>query len=124
MAQKRSLKKTSRGLPVSELESLIEEATVDAYGESEQATGFLTMLEEHIELPFETEVLGTPVSVIQFDIDDRDQVVAICQRGRQKQTIHLAQLPLPSPPPPGAEWIEAYRYWRKEGPGTDDNEFE
>jgi hypothetical protein len=124
MAQKRDRKKTSYTVPVAELESLIEEATVDAYGESEQATGFLTMIEENIELPFETEVLGTPVSVIQFDIDDRDQVVAVCQRGSKKQTIHLAQLPLPSPPPPGAKWIEAYRHWRKQGWGSDDSEFE
>jgi hypothetical protein len=117
MAQKRSRKKTAYTIRVDELESLIEEATVDAYGESEQATGFLTMIEDNLELPFETEVLGVPVSVIQFDIDDRDQVVAICQRGGKKQTIHLAQLPLPSPPAPGAEWIEACRHWRKQQEG-------
>lgn len=102
-------------IPVRELERLAEEATIDAYGESEQATGFLTMIEENVELPFETEVLGVPVTVVRFDVDDRDQVVAICQRGRQRQSIHLAQLPLPSPRPSGAEWIEAYRYWRQEG---------
>ncbi len=117
MAQKRIHKKSSYTVPVAKLEDLIEEATTDAYGESEQATGFLTMIEDNVGLPFETEVLGTPVSVIQFDIDDRDQVVAICQRGGKKQTIHLAQLPLPSPPPPGSEWIEAYRYWRKQQEG-------
>jgi len=33
------------------LDALIEEATVDAYGESEQATAFLTVLEEHLALP-------------------------------------------------------------------------
>jgi hypothetical protein len=37
---------------------LIEEATVDAYGESEQATAFLTMLEECLALPFGATVLG------------------------------------------------------------------
>jgi hypothetical protein len=26
-------------------------------------------------------------------------------------------LPLPSPPPPGAEWVEAYRHWRKQQEG-------
>ena len=124
MAQKRNRKKASPTIPVAQLEQLIEDATVDAYGESEQATGFLTMIEEHIALPFETEVLGTSVPVIQFDIDDRDQVVAICRRGSKKKTIHLAQLPLPSPPPPGAEWIAAYRHWRKEGRGPDDSEDE
>jgi hypothetical protein len=45
------------------LEELIEEATVDACGESEQATGWFTMFEEHLELPFETQVLGATVTV-------------------------------------------------------------
>ncbi len=37
--------------------ALIEEATVDAYNESEQTTGFFTMLEEHLRVPFSTQVL-------------------------------------------------------------------
>ena len=40
-----------------ELDALIEEAIVDAYGESEQRTGFYTMLEEHLAMPFEVEIL-------------------------------------------------------------------
>jgi hypothetical protein len=36
---------------------------VDAYGESEQATGFYTMIENDLCLPFETEMLGVTVSV-------------------------------------------------------------
>ncbi len=115
MGQKRNRKKAPYTLPVRKLDQLVEEATVDAYGESEQASGFLTMLEDNLDLPFETEVLGVPVTVVRLDIDDRDQVVAICQRGRQWQTIHLSQLPLPSPRPRGAEWIEAYCYWRRGG---------
>jgi hypothetical protein len=31
---------------------LIEEAVLNAYTEEEQAVGFLTMLEEHLALPF------------------------------------------------------------------------
>jgi hypothetical protein len=45
------------------LEQLVEEAVVDAYGDSEQRTGFLTMLEENVAFPFETEVLRVPVTV-------------------------------------------------------------
>ena len=33
------------------LEALIEEAIVDAYGESEQRVGFLCMLQEHLACP-------------------------------------------------------------------------
>lgn len=44
-------------------EALIEEATVDAYGEDEQVTGFFTMIEESLAVPFSTTVLGVDVSV-------------------------------------------------------------
>ena len=40
------------------LAALIEQATVDAYNESEQATGFFTMIEENLALPFVTQMLG------------------------------------------------------------------
>ncbi|MCM2578547.1 calcium-binding protein [Streptomyces meridianus] len=42
---------------------MIEEATVDAYGEDEQRTGLFTMLEEHLDVPFTTVVLGVEVTV-------------------------------------------------------------
>jgi hypothetical protein len=42
-----------RELPAARLDALIEEATVDAYGESEQTTGFYTMLEEYLAMPFQ-----------------------------------------------------------------------
>ena len=92
-------------------ERLVEEATLDAYNESEQATGFFTMLEDNLELPFQTSVLGVSVKVVRLDIDDRDHIVAVCARGRERQTIPLLDLPLPSPRPRGAEWIDAYRHW-------------
>jgi hypothetical protein len=90
---------------------MIEEATVDAYDESEQATGWFTMFEEYLELPFETKVLGTAVTVTSIDLRDNHQIVAICTRGRDRQAISLVDLPLPSPKPAGSDWIEAYRHW-------------
>lgn len=100
-----------RGISAAKLAEMIEAATVDAYDESEQATGWFTMLEEHLELPFDTVVLGVPVRVTRIDHRDDDRLVAICTRGRDAQAIGLADLPLPQPMPPGAEWIEAYRRW-------------
>lgn len=94
---------------------MIEEATVDAYGEAEQLAGLYTMLEEHLAVPFETTVLGVPVIVKVIDLTDRDEIVAICSRGRCRQAIPILDLALPSPAPVGAEWIEAYRYWAGRG---------
>jgi hypothetical protein len=93
------------------LAEMIEEATVDAYDESEQATGWYTMFEEYLELPFETTVLGIAVIVASIDLRDGGQIVAVCTRGRDRQAISLVDLPLPSRKPAGSEWIEAYRHW-------------
>ena len=97
------------------LEQLIEEATVDAHGDSEQRTAFLTVLQDNLDLPFEALVLGVPVRVERVDLTPADEIVAICRRGTTRQAIPVLDLPLPSPPPAGAEWIEAYRRWARGG---------
>ncbi len=94
---------------------MIESATVDCYDESEQTTGWFTMIDENLGVPFETTVLGVPVTVERVDLNRSEQIVAVCTRGRAQQTLPILDLPLPTPPPDGAEWIEAYRQWRGEG---------
>jgi hypothetical protein len=93
------------------LDELIEEAIVDCYDETEQVIGFFTMIEDHLELPFQTRVLGLEVTVVAVEQGGDGSPVAICRRGRETQRISLLDLPLPSPPPKGAEWIAAYRHW-------------
>ena len=100
-------------LTARQLQTLTEEATVDAHDESEQRVDFLTMLEEHLAIPFTTEVLGNSVQVERLDLDDAEDIVAVCRRGRQRQRISLLHLPLPSPPPTRWQWIEAYRHWAR-----------
>ena len=104
--------RTPTRLSKASLAEMIEEATVDAYGESEQATGWFTMIEQHLALPFETQVLGSTVTVTKIDLGNDDRISAICTRGRDRQAISIVDLPLPSPRPDGSEWIEAYRQWR------------
>ncbi|WP_408635482.1 calcium-binding protein [Phytohabitans suffuscus] len=98
-------------LPRAELQAMVAEATVDAYGDDEQLTGLYTMIDEHLAVPFTTQVLGVEVTVRKVDL--RDDIVAICHRGRERQAIGILELPLPDPPPEGAEWIAAYRHWTK-----------
>jgi hypothetical protein len=100
-------------LASAKLDEMIDEATVDAHDESEQMTGFYTMFEENLEVPFQTEVLGVEVTVEQIEMTDDDQLVAVCARGKTRQRVAILDLPLPDPPPEGAEWIEAFRRWRR-----------
>ena len=104
--------KTASRISKARLAAMIEEATVDAYGDSEQTTGWYTMIEEHLALPFETSMLGVLVRVVRLDLRGDNDIVAICTRDRERQSVSLLELPLPSPRPEGVEWIEAYRHWR------------
>ena len=93
------------------LDALIAEATVDCYNESECVTGFYTMLEEHLTMPFQTMVLGVDVTVTGLDLTEDGHITAVCTRGTATQRVPLLDLPLPMPKPGGGVWIDAYRRW-------------
>ena len=109
--------KSKRNEPKSRrhLKSLIEDATMDCYGESEEATGLFTAMEENLSLPFSATVFGIVVNVEKLDIDSRDTILAVCTHQRRRETIRVLDLHLSDPPPEGAEWIEAYRLWYNRG---------
>jgi hypothetical protein len=111
---KTALETNLPSLSKARLKELIEEAVVDAYTEEEeQAVGFLTMIEEHLALPFTVKILGVDADVEKIDMTLDGQIVAICRRGKTRQMVPILDLPLPSPAPVGAEWIAAYRQWHR-----------
>jgi hypothetical protein len=95
----------------SKLEDLIHRAVLDADNDEEQQMGFYEALEEHLKFPFRTAVAGSLVVVRGLEVGEDDEILAVCVRGGEKVGIPLLDLPLPKPPPKGAEWIEAYRLW-------------
>ena len=101
--------------PVSKarLEKLIAEAVVDAYTEQEQAVGFLTMIQEHLVLPFSVNILGVGAVVEKVDMTRDGRIVAVCRRENVRQRIGILDLALPTPTPAGAEWIAAYLHWSR-----------
>jgi len=90
---------------------MIQVATVDCYNESEELTGWFTSIQDNLAVPFQTSVLGVDVTVRGIVLSDDDQIVAVCTRGRDRQTLPILDLPLPRSEPEGSEWIEAYRRW-------------
>jgi hypothetical protein len=100
-------------LTKAKLEALIEEAVVDAYGDDEQKVGLLTMMQEHLALPFSVSILGIEAAVEKVDMTRDGRIVAVCQRNGIRQRIEILDLPLPKPAPAGAEWIAAYSHWRR-----------
>ena len=74
------------------LAALVGEATVDCYNESEALVGFFTMIEDHLEVPFATVVLGVDVKVTGLELTEREEIVAVCVRGKHRQRIPVCDL--------------------------------
>jgi hypothetical protein len=87
------------------------EATVEAYGDDEQAPGFHAMIVDNLKIPFVTSVLGVEVTVEHIGPGEGNSILAMCARGGIRQAVRVLDLPLPEPPPAGTQWIEAYRHW-------------
>lgn len=100
-------------LSTAELNGLVAEATVDAHDDEEQLMGFYTMLQDNLATPFQTTVLGAPVTAEDIDLRPGSGLVVLCTRGAHQQAIGILDLPLPDPRPDGAEWIDAYRHWNR-----------
>ena len=97
MSAAKRKKRRAQRLGKARLTEMVEEATVDAYGESEQRTAFYTLLDQHLETPFETKILGVTVTVERIAMTEDEQIIAICRRGRSLQAIPILELPLPRP---------------------------
>lgn len=97
-------------LSTEELNALVEDATIDAYGYEEQLAGFAMMIENDLKVPFGTTILGMTVTVQSVTQTDHG-ISADCVRDGHRQAISVLDLPLPKPPPKGAQWIAAYRHW-------------
>jgi hypothetical protein len=93
-----------------ELDDLVEQAIVDAYGGDEQLTALYTMIADSLALPFTTTVLGAGASVTAIDLTGNG-IVATCVRGAYRQAVPVLDLLLPVPGPAGSEWIAALRHW-------------
>ena len=106
--------RTTKRLSKSELDEMIEEALVDAYGESEQVTALYTMIEENMSFPFESVILGAKVQIEKVDLTDDERIVFVCRRRRERLLLDVRELRYSNPPPDGWKWIEAYRHWARE----------
>ena len=73
------------------------------------------MIEANPAVRFRTAVLGAPVAVEGVYVNRREQIMAVCERSRQRHSLAILDLPLPTPAQEGAEWTEAYRRWRGGG---------
>lgn len=96
-----------------DLDDLIEEITVDAYGDDEQLWAFRQVLEDEVGLPAAAFVIGAPVSVIEFDYDGnvRRGLTARCRSKDGAEHVVAATDVVFSERSSGARYVAAYRKW-------------
>ncbi len=94
-----------------DLDRVIETIVVDAYGDDEQYTAFLTVIDDETELPAATTLLGTPITVTAIDYtNEACGLVATCDGPSGAGEVALADLAFP--PDTVTAWIHAaYRHY-------------
>ena len=95
------------------MDKLIEEITVDAYGDDEQLWAFRQAFEDDVALPADGFVIGEPVSVIAIDYDgnERRGLTAKCRReDGSEYVVAVSDVVLPQISV-GTRYIAAYRRW-------------
>ncbi len=96
-----------------DLDALIDEITIDAYGEEEQLWAFRQVFEDKVAVPCEATLIGEPVQVLQFDYDgnERRGLTAACRRADGMEYIVAASEVVIPARAQGGRYLAAYRQW-------------
>jgi hypothetical protein len=96
-----------------ELNDMIEEIVVDAYGDDEQLWAFRQVMEDEIALPADAFVVGEPVTVLEIDYDGNERRGLTVRCRREDGSEHrLAASDVAFPEgSKGADYVAAYRTW-------------
>jgi hypothetical protein len=96
-----------------ELEQLLEEAMVDAYGDEEQFASIVVTLDDNLPFPFDAKMIGETVEVIGIDEQRSDLgrgVIAIIRKNGKEYRVALSELEAPANFK-GLQWLEMYEYF-------------
>lgn len=93
-------------------EKIIDEATVDCYGEYEQFSGWTCFLEEKLPLPLKYVIFGEEADIIGIDTDENGTcVLAIIKKGKEKIRVPVQDLKFKGKNAKYMLWIDAYKQW-------------
>lgn len=111
--KKTAQKKTVRRLSPVALDELIDEITVDAYGEQEQLWAFRQAFEDDIPLPAQGLIVGEPVLVVAFDFDgnERRGLTAKCRGADGYEHVVAVADVMMAPGSEASRYVAAYRKW-------------
>lgn len=93
----------------------IEEATVDAYSDSEQHNSLFDAIEQELAFPFPARVLGEKVSVVAVEWPEGDElgIDLICERKGEQHRVEARSVELLDPLPEGHLFLAAFLTWKR-----------
>lgn len=100
--------------PPDDIDALIEEVIVDAYGDDEQLWSFRQWFEDRATLPFGATIVGADVQVVEvdYDGDERRGLTARVMRDGVEHRVTLLDIAARSSiPADTARLLTAYRRW-------------
>jgi hypothetical protein len=96
-----------------DLDSLIDEITIDCHDEEEQLTGFEAAFDEDGNFPCPATIIGEMVEVLHIaQGNGRRELIATCQRNGLRYEISVLDLNIQADPAT-SRLIAAYRRWIK-----------
>jgi hypothetical protein len=94
-----------------ELDSMIDEITVDCHDEYEQLTAFETAFDEDAGFPCPGTIIGENVEVLSVTANDnRRELIAACQRGGHRYEVALLDITIDADSTT-SRLLAAYRRW-------------
>lgn len=103
-------------LDESDVREALDEATVDCYNdEHEQHTGLLTAIDDELQFPFNVQVMGQTVSVVDsaWPQDDPFGLDLVVERDGKQYAIEARSAQLTQPYPEGHLFLAAYLDWKR-----------
>lgn len=94
-----------------ELDTLIDEITVDCHDEDEQLTGFEAAFDEDANFPCPGTIAGEEVEVLHVgQSNGRRELIATCKRAGRRYDIALLDIDIHADPAT-SRLLAAYRRW-------------
>jgi len=93
------------------VDDCVDVATMDAYGEYEEATGWQTCFETLFEDVKQVKVLGEDVTLEGFDLINELSVVAVCRRKNKKAKVAPESVEFPKMTKMQILWMKAWKEW-------------
>lgn len=97
---------------VSDLDSLIDEATLNCYDEAECRIGFLTILQDNVPTPFAAKLNEKIVTIVKIDGNGR-VIKVFVKNGKASYPVDILDLEI-NPNTVSCKWIAAYKKWENE----------